>query len=334
MSKIKERDHYFDNAKFFLIILVVFGHLTRSYVNDSHAFKALYMFVYSFHMPAFVLISGFFAKSIGKPGYIKKISLKLLLPYLIFQVFYGLYYYFIDRDDTLNISPFDPQWAMWFLVSLFSWNVLLYFVRNFNPYITFFTAILVGLLVGYLDFIDTKLSLSRTFVFFPIFLLGYYINKEQSFVLRNKKYSWLSCLSLIVIFIAYLMTDYNFEWLFGSKPYSDLEGDVDVYSALKRLFIYVVIFVSTLSFMNLIPERKLPLTYIGSRTMFIYLLHGLFVGLFRSQDWDRFLLEQPYVWIAIILITGLIVYFFSTDIVKHYASPVVDLKKPPKNKDK
>ncbi|MES3695799.1 acyltransferase family protein [Mammaliicoccus sciuri] len=106
MANEKERDHYFDNARFFLIVLVVFGHLTRSYVNDSHIFKALYMFIYSFHMPAFVLISGFFAKGVGKPGYIKKITIKLLLPYLIFQLFYGLYYYYIDRDDTLNISPF------------------------------------------------------------------------------------------------------------------------------------------------------------------------------------------------------------------------------------
>lgn len=333
MTNHKERDHYFDNARFFLIVLVVFGHLLRSYINDNHLIKALYMFIYSFHMPAFVLISGFFAKSVGKPGYIKKITIKLLLPYLIFQVFYGLYYYFIDRDDTLNVSPFDPQWAMWFLVSLFSWHIIIHFVRNFNPYATFIIAIFIGLLVGYFDFINAKLSLSRTFVFFPIFLLGYYINKEQSIILRNKKYLWISCLSLIVIFIAYLMTDYNFEWLFGSKPYSEIDRDVTVYSALKRLFIYIVIFVSTLSFMNLIPERKLSLTYIGSRTMFIYLLHGLFVGLFRSQAWDKFLIEQPYAWIGIIAITIVIVYFFSTDLVKHYANPVVNMKKPPKKKE-
>ncbi|RIN90362.1 acyltransferase, partial [Mammaliicoccus sciuri] len=40
MANEKERDHYFDNARFFLIVLVVFGHLTRSYVNESHIFKA------------------------------------------------------------------------------------------------------------------------------------------------------------------------------------------------------------------------------------------------------------------------------------------------------
>ena len=67
--------------------------------------------------------------------------------------------------------------------------------------------------------------------------------------------------------------------------------------------------------------------------MFIYLLHGLFVGLFRSQAWDKFLIEQPYAWIGIIAITIVIVYFFSTDLVKHYANPVVNMKKPPKKKE-
>src|SRR5699024_401437 len=155
----------------------------------------------------------------------------------------------------------------------------------------------------------------------------------KSIILRNKKYLWISCLSLIVIFIAYLMTDYNFEWLFGSKPYSEIDRDVTVYSALKRLFIYIVIFVSTLSFMNLIPERKLSLTYIGSRTMFIYFVHMLVAGLLRGQACDNDLVERPYASIGIIAITIIIVYFYSTDLVKHYENPVVNMKKPPtKNK--
>lgn len=66
--------------------------------------------------------------------------------------------------------------------------------------------------------------------------------------------------------------------------------------------------------------------------MFIYLLHGLFVGLFRSKEWDQMLLDQPYVWIAIILITIAIVYFFSSDLVRHYANPVVNIKSHQKEK--
>lgn len=59
----KQREFYFDNARLYLIILVVFGHLLRSYIGENPFLYALYMFIYSFHMPAFVLISGYFAKA-------------------------------------------------------------------------------------------------------------------------------------------------------------------------------------------------------------------------------------------------------------------------------
>ncbi len=79
------RDSYFDNAKFLLIFLVVFGHIIRSYIHDNDALLHIYKFIYTFHMPAFILISGYFAKGFNRHGYVKKIAWKLIVPYLIFQ---------------------------------------------------------------------------------------------------------------------------------------------------------------------------------------------------------------------------------------------------------
>ncbi|WP_414047856.1 acyltransferase family protein [Macrococcus equi] len=325
----KERDHYFDNARFFLIVLVVFGHLLRSFISESHFLQALYMFIYSFHMPAFVLISGYFAKGIHKPGYILKVTKKLLLPYIIFQSFYAFYYYFIDDVNTIDLNPFDPQWAMWFLLSLFSWQMLLFFIKDFNPFITITAAFLVGIAVGYFDFINNTLSLSRTFVFFPLFLIGYYAQPDQFKYVRNKRFVPLSIFMLCIVFIFYLLTDFNFEWLFGSKPYVKLEHSAsDIYSGVKRAIIYCIILVSTISFLNIVPNRKLPLTYIGSRTMFIYLLHGLFIGLFRANSWDKYFNDHiASILIFMILVTIFLVYTLSMNATKKLASPVVELKK-------
>lgn len=52
----KERLLYWDTLKGFLIILVVFGHCGTA-VGDN-----MLSVVYSFHMPLFILISGFFSK--------------------------------------------------------------------------------------------------------------------------------------------------------------------------------------------------------------------------------------------------------------------------------
>lgn len=58
---MKERIAYWDNVRFFLIILVVIGH--GIHVYDSKIFSALFLFIYSFHMPLFVLIAGMFHKN-------------------------------------------------------------------------------------------------------------------------------------------------------------------------------------------------------------------------------------------------------------------------------
>jgi fucose 4-O-acetylase-like acetyltransferase len=92
-TALKERDYYFDNAKFLLIFLVVFGHLISPVKDQSELVYTIYNFIYTFHMPAFILISGYFTKGFFKKGYLRKILKKVLIPYIIFQVVYSFYYY-------------------------------------------------------------------------------------------------------------------------------------------------------------------------------------------------------------------------------------------------
>ncbi len=51
----------------------------------------LYKFIYTFHMPAFILVSGYFAKNFKRKGYVKKLAVKLIIPYLIFQGIYSVF---------------------------------------------------------------------------------------------------------------------------------------------------------------------------------------------------------------------------------------------------
>ena len=64
----EERIYYWDNLKCLLIFLVVVGHFLIPVYHDSgRSIEAVYFFIYLFHMPAFIFVSGFFAKS-----YLKK----------------------------------------------------------------------------------------------------------------------------------------------------------------------------------------------------------------------------------------------------------------------
>lgn len=55
MTSLKERDYFFDNARAILILLVVFGHMLQPYTSGAKYLSALYLVIYSFHMPTFFL---------------------------------------------------------------------------------------------------------------------------------------------------------------------------------------------------------------------------------------------------------------------------------------
>ncbi len=77
MTAIKDRDYFFDNARAILIFLVVLGHLLQPYTSEDKFLQALYLLIYSFHMPTFLFISGYFAKNLDKPNYLEKIAKKI-----------------------------------------------------------------------------------------------------------------------------------------------------------------------------------------------------------------------------------------------------------------
>src|SRR5947208_3298483 len=59
----KQRDAFFDNAKYLAILLVAMGHSWEPLTDGSRTAEALYEIVYTFHMPAFIVISGYFSRN-------------------------------------------------------------------------------------------------------------------------------------------------------------------------------------------------------------------------------------------------------------------------------
>ena len=59
---MKQRIYKYDNVKAFLIFLVVIGHMTSDYVSDSHMVRWITLWIYTFHMPAFIFVSGLMHK--------------------------------------------------------------------------------------------------------------------------------------------------------------------------------------------------------------------------------------------------------------------------------
>lgn len=324
-NDLNRRDYYFDNARFFLIFLVFFGHSIQPFIEDSNAIYSLYMVIYTFHMPAFVLISGYFTKNFRRKGYITKLFKKLIIPFLIFQLVYTIYYYFLFDKPDLSFQIVEPRWSLWYLLSLFCWNLLLILFANLKRTISIPLSIIIGLLVGGVDVISNEFSLSRTFVFFPIFLIGYYLERNHfTFLLQSKG---IKAFSLFLFAIAYtLFYHYPFQqqWLFGSKSYAELDATF-IEGFFIRFIVYVLNFTFMTAFMSLVTERQIRFTHIGRYTLYIYLLHGFIVQPFR-QSFIIDLLEGIWIIIVCGLLSFFGVLFLSSKFITTLFQPIVELR--------
>lgn len=282
-----QRDAYFDNAKLILIFLVVFGHLIQPFTSDSQLVSTMYTWIYFFHMPAFIMISGFFARGHKDLSYVKKLAKQLLIPYIIFQLTYTGFYFAIGKNSWQS-SLLDPQWSLWFLISLFSWHILLIIFKKIRPLYGISVAIVIGLLIGYISDIGNYFSLSRTFVFFPFFLVGYWIRREHITFIKQRFGKIISVsillltISIVFIFVNQDLGQFNVGWLLASKSYATLNAVK--YGSLIRLFVYTMAFILSFCLLVWIPEREFRFTYLGTRTLYVYLLHGFIIQTARQFD--------------------------------------------------
>ena len=315
-----ERNAFFDNAKLVLIFLVVFGHMIQPFIDGSSGMKTLYMWIYTFHMPAFIFLAGFYAKGSGNKAYIVNLAKKLLVPYLIFQLLYTVFYFYIGKNGWQN-GVFYPQWSLWFLCSLFSWHILLSFFKKVPALFSVSLAVLIGLLVGYFGEIGHTFSLSRTFVFFPFFLLGYWVTEDQVMWLKRKSVKIASLIVLAVVGAAiYFAPEFNSGWLLASKSYGDL--GMPALGGLARLLVYVTSAIMAMSILAWIPQRNSRLTHFGTRTLYVYLLHGFLIQLFRKAD--VFQVNSIFDLLGIALLSAVIVLLLSTKPVQGIWQPFIE----------
>ncbi|MEW9051018.1 MAG: acyltransferase family protein [Neobacillus sp.] len=323
MASTEKRSKYFDNAKFFLIFLVVFGHVISPIKGKDEILFTLYTFIYLFHMPAFIFISGYFAKGFRKKGYFKKTIIKVLLLYLIFQSIYSLIYYFVGTKATLEFNYLQPHWSLWFLLSLFFWNIMLYMFVKLK-WSGFLLSVLLGIGIGYIDQVGSYLSLSRTFVFFPYFLLGFLLEGDQlKGVVKAKFAKPLGIFIITVTLIIFCMgtPKDSVQWLLGATSYENM-GGMQLTDGLIRLLQYLLTIVVAYGFLTLIPSTQYKITKIGERTLYVYLLHGFIIKSIQSIIPGAVLENYLFLFSS----SFLICLFLGSYLIKKYTRPLVELK--------
>ena len=321
-----KRIFYFDNAKFILIFLVVLGHVISPLKENDTMLLSLYSAIFLFHMPAFIFISGYFSKGYNKKGYLLKITKKILLPYFIFQIIYSIFYYWNGQSANLHFNLFQPHWTLWFLLSLFCWNLLLYLFAKLK-WTGLVIAIILGITIGYLDQIGSFLSLSRTFVFFPYFLLGYLLEAKHLTFIKKIKHS--SLIGTAVLLITMLLFGLFFpkdamDWLLGDTSYASM-GTLEAIDGLKRLVQYGLTAIVILGFMAIVPSKGFTFTVIGRRTLYIYLLHGFIIKTMQTFISDDALITISNQYLILISFSFGLCILLGSYFIKKYTRPLIEL---------
>lgn len=283
MEKIKRIDFY-DNLKFILIILVVVGHFIQFNINNG-VDKGLFLFIYSFHIPLFVFVTGLFSKSIINGN--SKRRLNKIISYLIIYVFYKLLIFVIVTlifKQSYYISFFSEMEAPWYLLAVVLWIIITSALKDIKPKYLMFLSICCCLLIGYDSSITDQLCLSRVFVLFPFFLTGYYLSfdKMKDIITKLHKGKWKFWLALVLLFIIGFVFMYFGDELYflrplftSRNPYVNFTLSFDIpFSAIILRFVWILynVFMGILMF-TLVPLGKTFYSKYGSRTLQVYVLH-------------------------------------------------------------
>lgn len=295
------RIYYFDNLKFVLIFLVVFGHLIDPIIHKTDIAKSTFLFIYLFHMPLFVFLSGFFSKNSVKRKDKNKVIVYLFL-YIILKVVIFTIEKLYGRNVSFNL--FSESSISWYLFAMAIWHIITMLIQNFNKKYVMFFSILLALIIGFDKNIRDFLCLSRIIVFYPFFLIGNITKKEHIYgIIKNKKIRIASIIFLtLIIYIVFAFIDNVYlirPLLTGRNSYYSLNNNIENFGILFRLIWYIISSLISVSVMSLTPRGKTFFSKFGENTLAVLILYAIIVRIFAREGFQ--LRVYQYLIISIIV---------------------------------
>ncbi|MFT4286784.1 acyltransferase family protein [Nocardioides sp.] len=283
------RDPWLDNAKLALVTLVVIGHawtLLPDNARDSH----LYDFLYVWHVPAFVLVTGYLSKSFDySPGRLWLLVRTVAVPYLIFECALALFRTYVGGERLQDLFA-DPHWPLWYLTALFCWRLLTPALRAIPAALA--VAAAVSVVLGAVA--PTTLDLARVVGFLPFFAMGLLATPERLALLPPPLARILAVPVLALIWLLTAHTDSfaSTGWLYYRSTYADL-GVGDLHGMVLRACLLGLGAAGALAFLALVPPIRTRLTGLGEMTLVVYLCHGFFVLGARYAGYETWTAAHP-----------------------------------------
>ena len=285
------RDPWLDNVKMVLITLVVVGH-SIGLVEASAGSHWVYDFIYLWHIPAFVFVSGYLSKSFEwDRRRMKSLVYTLLVPYLLFEPALFFYRREVVGEGVTGPLWFEPHWTMWYLIVLLMWRLITPILKLHWLFLPL--SVIVSLVGGVWD--TEALMIPRFLGLLPFFVLGLYLKPRH---LAHLDDVWVKVAAVPMLVGIGVMALYTDTWaesalLWYDTGYSEIPIDNEIVFQ-TRLTVMAVGLLGAFSAMSLVPRRNLGwFTTMGSATMVIYLFHGFVIKTFLALGWPDFTAAYP-----------------------------------------
>lgn len=329
----KEKLNEYEIIKVVAILLVVFAHVSRMYTSDgiidtlrdSITLNYLTQYIYSFHMPLFVFVSGaiyyYVRKKLNKYDNINKFvvskSKRLMIPYIVFGLFYvapimiGLN---LTKSSTIGyiskgiILSLDSR-HLWYVFMLFNVFIIL---RIFEKYIdkapTLIPIVIFIFLYSISGRLPAILQISNTAKYLVFFYMGYLFQNKKEIIFDKLKFNKLSCISFFLLNIITLIGSIYME---NIKVPGLIIGLTEFSSAVFGiLFIYGVI---TLLSKTTIEENKIYKS-IEKNSFGIYLFHPMLIYIMFYFLGPKDI--HPYILTLLVFVVSLLISNILTEIVR------------------
>lgn len=278
---------YIDSLKGFLIILVVLGHvIQKSDVDFDH--NIVFRYIYSFHMPLFMCISGFvcYSQTLGWK-LVKKRFNQLMIPFLAWAV---ISVCLAGEWTKLIQNILHPDTALWFLWVLFFITVLHVACAMVSKKwkIKEEWIVMIAVVVGCAMMVGLKFRLfGFQFItwYFLFYCLGFYLRKyETVFDVWKKQTTW-TCLFL------FLVSAY---WWMRKDPPAFMDSDAgEIYNYIYKGGVALLAIFSLLTLFRQIGGKIPYIWMLGKETLGIYAIHLSLLGM--TYKWVEYYFQVHYV---------------------------------------
>ena len=198
----KGRIPYLDFLKFFAISSVLLGHSVEQTTGNDFWDNPIWAFIYTYHMPLFMMLCGYFFKSSLKLSFTEMIGKKfvqLMIPAISAWV---LMYLFVTLTkynpypEIVDLSWMGFMNALWFLKSVFFCYLIGWvFIKAFkNVWASTILSSVIALFTPLCNIDSINFML-------PMFWMGHLLHQHQAWIDKHRKTLFASSL---VAFIAML----------------------------------------------------------------------------------------------------------------------------------